>query len=91
MLVLGLMEFKVGYVALFLLFLVGQLLVVQDRKSSQEYPVNAGVLKRTIFGPTLFLLFINDLADDAICILLSMLTILLSTLNVIWHLICVNN
>ena len=60
-------------------------------KSSQEYPVNAGVLKETIFGPTLFLLFINDLPDDVICILLSMLMILLSTLNVIRHLICGNN
>ena len=60
-------------------------------KSSQEYPVNAGVLKETIFGPTLFLLFINDLPDDVICILLSMLMILLSTLNVIRYLICGNN
>ena len=68
----------------------GQLLVVQDRKSSQEYPVNAGVLKGTIFDPTLFLLFINDL-PDVICILLSMLMILLSTLNVIRYLICGNN
>ena len=68
----------------------GQLLVVQDRKSSQEYPVNAGVLKGTIFGPTLFLLFINDL-PDVICILSSMLMILLSTLDVIRHLICGSN
>ena len=64
--------------------------MVQDRKSSQEYPVNAGVLKGTIFDPTLFLLFINDL-PDVICILLSMLMILLSTLNVIRYLICGNN
>ena len=69
----------------------GQLLLVQDRKSSQEYPVNAGVFKGTIFGPTLSLLFINDLYDDVICILLSMLMILLSTLNVIRYLICGNN
>ena len=41
--------------------------VALDGKSSQEYPVNAGVPEGSIIGPTLFLLYINDLIDEVIC------------------------
>ena len=44
-----------------------RLRVVLNGKSSQEYPVNAGVPQGFILAPTLFLLYINDLPDDVIC------------------------
>ena len=65
--------------------------MVLDRKSSQEYPVNAGVSQGSIFGPTLFVLYINGLPDDVIYHIAIMLMILLSILSVIRHLIRGNN
>ena len=61
-----------------------QLSVVVHRNSSQEYPVNPGVLQ----GSILFLLCINDLPDDVVCdiALYADDTTLYS--SVIRHLIC---
>ena len=54
----SLMQFQVRY------FLSNRRFrVVLDGKSSQEYPVNAGVTESSILGLSLFLLYINDLPD----------------------------
>ena len=67
-------------------FINWHLRVVLDRKSLQEYPVDAGVLLSFNRGPRL-----SERPSWCCLLLLSMLMVLLSTLNKIWGLICGNN
>ena len=54
--------------------------MVLNGKSSLEYPFNSGASQGPNLDATLFLLYIKDLPDDVIVILVYMLMVLLSTL-----------
>ena len=85
------MEFKVRYLALFHFLSNIQLQVALDGRSSQEYPVDAGVPQGSILGHTLFLLYINYFPDDVICNIAIYADDITLYSRVIRHLICDNN
>ena len=85
---LSLMKFWLRYLALFCLFSV----IDGFKWFWWEHPVNAGVLQDSISGPTLFLLYINDLPEDVVCnIVIYADDTSLYSKCVIRHLICGNN
>ena len=88
---LNLNEFQLRHLVLFSSFLSNRpLRVVLDGKSSQEYPVNAGVPQGSILGQQFSYYTLMTFLIMLSLILLSMLT-LLSTLDVIRHLISGSN
>ena len=68
-----------------------RLRVILNRKFSQVYPVNGGVLQCSNLGPALSYYALMTFPTMLSVILLSMLMIPLSTLSVIRHLRCGNN
>ena len=64
--------------------------MVLDGKSSQEYPVNAGVPQGSILGSALFLLYISDL-PDVICDIAIYADDDTLYFSVIRHVICSND
>ena len=41
--------------------------MVLNGKSTEEYSLNFGISQSSVRGPTLFLLYINELPDGVIC------------------------
>ena len=78
----NLIEFQIGHLAYFSSFLSNRRLrVFLDGKSSQEYPVNAGVPQGSIIGAALLHYILLTVLMIVSVILVSILVILLSTLS----------